>query len=742
MNKQIINEAWNFKKDFNQLGNKIDDSWTMVDLPHTWNGEDGQDGGNDYFRGESVYSKRIKVDQFNIKKFTYIEFEGVNSSAKVYINGNLVSNHDGGYSTWRVNVSDYTSKDFTIEVVVDNSPNTRVYPQVADFTFYGGIYRNVSLISVDDLHFDLDYYGGPGIRITPEVNDNDADVEIEVFLNSRLESSEGKIRYSILDGEKEIFSTNSDLGETVVKHKIQNVRLWNGLKDPHLYSAKVELIKDEEVVDVRVVNFGCRYYSVDPENGFFLNGEKYPLRGVAQHQDYPGIGNALTKTEFDQDMELIREIGATTIRLAHYQHNQYYYDLCDKYGLVIWAEIPYISRHMNTAFDNTVSQMKELITQNYNHPSIAVWGISNEITMNGEDDPELLKNHYELNKLCHDMDSTRLTVVAALSSTNPHSEFIDIPDLVSYNHYFGWYAGDVLEGGPWFDKFHKERPDVPVGLSEYGCEGLHWHTSEPEAGDYSEEYQAYVHEEMIKQLFARDFIWATHVWNMFDFAADARNEGGEDGMNHKGLVSFDRKYKKDAFYAHKAWMSKEPFVHLCSKKYIDRVEAKTFVNVYSNQPEVELYINNEFIEKKQASDHFFKFEINNIGESKIEVRSGTLIDTGVVRKVEEANPDYSLPNVGPIINWFEVEMPAGYFSINDKVGNIIKVPEGRDYIINYVRKFLEGHTANSTDDELLNFISSYTVQGFIAFLAPSLNIDYTKEEVLELNEGLNKIKKK
>ena len=261
------------------------------------------------------------------------------------------------------------------------------------------------------------------------------------------------------------------------------------------------------------------------------------------------------------------EVGATTIRLAHYQHDQYFYDLCDKKGLVIWAEIPYISRHMSTGRENTISQMKELVTQNYNHPSIVVWGLSNEITISGSTE-DLLENHRILNDLCHEMDKTRLTTIAAVSMCKMEDPYLQIPDVVSYNHYFGWYGGDTSMNGPWFDKFHAKFPNIPIGCSEYGCEALNWHTSDPRQGDYTEEYQAYYHEELIKQLFSRKYLWATHVWNMFDFGADARAEGGENGQNHKGLVTFDRKTKKDSFYLYKAWWSKEKFVHIASKRYV------------------------------------------------------------------------------------------------------------------------------------------------------------------------------
>ena len=300
-----------------------------------------------------------------------------------------------------------------------------------------------------------------------------------------------------------------------------------GPRDPRVRIPHTPSSRLYQVLDKVKTRFGLRTFFIDAGKGFILNGESYPLRGVSRHQDRWGHGNALLVEHHKEDMELISEMGANTIRLAHYQHDQYFYDLCDEYGMVVWAEIPYISSHMPNARENTISQMKELIIQNYNHPSIVVWGLSNEITMTGgKSSEDLLENHRVLNDLAHELDKTRLTTIAAVTMCDIHDPYIQIPDVVSYNHYFGWYGGDTSMNGPWFDRFHKEFPQIPIGVSEYGCEALNWHTSDPQQGDYTEEYQAYYHEELIKQLFTRPYLWATHVWNMFDFAADARNEGG------------------------------------------------------------------------------------------------------------------------------------------------------------------------------------------------------------------------
>ncbi|MBO4979096.1 MAG: glycoside hydrolase family 2 protein, partial [Clostridia bacterium] len=515
------NENWLFAKDTADVSVR---EGITVTLPHTWNAEDGYDGGNDYFRGSCQYVKTLKKADLPEADLYYLEIRGANSSADVYVGGEKLAHHDGGYSTWRVNLTDKLADETEIAIVVDNAPSDSVYPQMADFTFYGGLYRDVNLICVNKAHFDLDYYGGTGVVITPAVEGANAKVTVDAYTT---ELSEGqKLVYTIYDKEENELQ-KIETTEKQVVFEIENVHLWNGRKDPYLYCCEVEIVEGDEVLDNVCHRFGCRTFKIDPDNGFILNGEEYPLRGVSRHQDRWGFGNALLPEHHAEDIDLIMEVGATTIRLAHYQHDQYFYDLCDEKGLVIWAEIPYISKHMPNGRENTISQMKELITQNYNHASIFVWGLSNEIGIGGADE-DLLENHRILNDLVHQMDKTRLTTIAAVSMCKMDDPYLQIPDVVSYNHYFGWYGGDTSMNGPWFDKFHEMHPTIPIGISEYGCEALNWHTSNPKQGDYTEEYQAYYHEELIKQLFSRKYIWATHVWNMFDFGADARAEGGEN----------------------------------------------------------------------------------------------------------------------------------------------------------------------------------------------------------------------
>lgn len=745
-NIKNINDNWLFSKEAKSIPHVMPHDWEKVNLPHTWNGTDGQDGGNDYYRGTCYYVKQLSLADFGDEDEYYLQFDAVNSSAKVYFNGELIAQHDGGYSAFRAKLGNIQESNLLV-VAADNSPNDYVYPQTADFTFYGGIYRSVKLVGVSKSHFDLDYFGAPGISVTPKVTGTGADVDAVAYVATDENAS---VRFEILDKDEVIASAEVS-GDYHANMHIDAVHLWNGVKDPYLYTLRAILLVNGEEVDCVSCRFGCRSFKIDPNKGFILNGREYPLRGVSRHQDRPQIGNALLPQHHKEDIDLICEMGANTIRLAHYQHAQEFYDLCDERGLVVWAEIPYISNHLPNARANTLSQMKELIYQNYNHPSIVVWGLSNEITMGGKSTPDMISNHKELNELAHSIDSTRLTTMATVTMCQPDDEINAISDVLSYNHYFGWYGGNVHMYGPWFDNFHKKFPNKAIGISEYGCEALNWHTSEPEQGDYTEEYQAYYHEELIKQISKRPYLWATHVWNMFDFAADARAEGGENGMNHKGLVTFDRKYKKDSFYAYKAWLSDEPLVHICGKRYVDRVEPVTKVTVYSNQPQVELFVNGESLGKQTKGEYpFFYFEVPNIGESKLIAKAGDCTDESVIKKVEAFNEAYRMKEEGAVINWFEINTPPGYYSVNDTIGDIISTFKGKIFALKLVKILKKSLSASSGDKNgmsvagvkinktMIEMAKGFTLKRALMMLGGKVS----KEDILKINDMLNKIKKK
>ena len=612
-----------------------DGKTAAVNLPHTWNNIDGQDGGNDYWRGTCTYTTQFAAPAYDAEtQQVWLQFEGVNASARVTLNGQEVMRHDGGYSTFRAEVTGLLAEENELTVAVDNSKNDRVYPQKADFTFYGGIYRDVSLMVVSKNHFALDYFGGPGIRITPTVQGADASVQVTTW-----HDGEGEVSIELLDAAGNTVATGKGPDITLT---IFNAHLWNGVKDPYLYSCKARLVVNGTVEDETTTRFGVRSFKVDPKKGFFLNGKSYPLHGVSRHQDRKGLGNAITREMHDEDMALIKEIGANTIRLAHYQHDQYFYDLCDEVGMVVWAEIPYISEHMPNGRENTISQMKELIIQNYNHPCIVCWGVSNEITISTKDKKDMLDNHRQLNDLCHEMDKTRLTTLACYAMCGPFNRSAHITDMVSWNLYLGWYVPGFILNDLWMGFFHLCFPNRPFGYSEYGAEGMpNLHSTHPHRGDHTEEYQAKYHEYMLRCFKRHPWMWATHVWNMFDFAADARDQGGEPGMNHKGLVTFDRKTKKDSFYLYKAWWSDEAFVHICSKRFVERTGSTATVKVYSNQSTVALYVNGNKV-GEQTGEHVFTFKVPLNGELHIQAVAGDRTDESVIRHVDTPNPEYKL----------------------------------------------------------------------------------------------------
>ena len=733
--RQIVclNRKWAYSQEASAVPAEMPKNWCWVNVPHCYNTIDGQDGNADYYRGTVYYAKTIdQVDLPTADRY-YLEINGANSSAEVFWNGRKLAAHDGGYSTWRVDVTEVMQASNFLVITVDNSVSTTVYPQNADFTFYGGLYRNVNLICVSASHFDLEYYGGPGIAVTPVMDGDNANVDIEVWAKNFKDGQ--YFQYTVVDAEGNAV-VNAVSTESKFACVIANAHRWHGRKDPYLYTCEVNLVEGDQILDNVSARFGCRSFEIHPDNGFILNGEEYPLRGVSRHQDRWGLGNALLPEHHEEDIDLICEVGATTIRLAHYQHDQYFYDLCDEKGLVIWAEIPYITTHLDDGVENTRTQMTELVVQNYNHPCIVVWGLSNEINAGTPADAGIVPNHHMLNDLCHAMDKTRLTTMAAVSTAPTHHEYISIPDTVSYNHYFGWYGGELDHYGPWFDKFHAEHPNQPIGCSEYGCEALNWHNSNPDAGDYSEEYQAVYHESLIRQLFTRKYLWATHVWNMFDFGADGRNEGGEDGQNHKGLVTFDRKYKKDSFYAYKAWLNPDPMVHICGKRYIDRVEDVTKVTVYSNQPSVELFANGVSLGVQEAEDHFFYFQVPNVGTTHLVAKAGELTDESVINKVSEPNPAYILVEKGAVLNWWDIVSVPGHADLNTKL-RFLNAALGLEGTARLMAPLLGEQFA--AHPQALGQLDSFSVLRMLNLVAGAMMMPMTKEQLLDLNAQLNKI---
>ena len=718
-----FNDHWKFAKP--------NEKPVAVSLPHTWNAVDGQDGGNDYWRGIACYTKAFARPEMTGGQRVFLEVNGAAMSAEVWLNGEKLCRHEGGYSTFRVDLTEALKDKNELMITVDNGVNDRVYPQTADFTFYGGLYRNVNLVIVPETHFELVKDGTPGIKITPvlDLEKKTARVTVETWQNG------GTVTFTVNGESKTVASVK---GHAEAFFEIIDVRLWDGLNDPYLYTAQATL----DSGDCVSVRFGCRVMGFDPEKGFLLNGRSYPLRGVSRHQDRWGIGNALTEKEHREDMALIKEIGANTIRLAHYQHSQFFYDLCDEEGMVVWAEIPYITEHMPNGRENTFSQMKELITQCYNHPAICCWGLSNEVAVHGLTE-DLLENHRLLNDMCHKMDSTRPTTMAHAFMLEHDSPLTNLPDIASYNLYFGWYLGNLEQNDSFFDEYHAKFPDRVMGFAEYGADcNVTFQSNKPESGDYSEQYQCVYHEYILNCIGRHPWMWATHVWNMFDFAADGRDEGGAHGLNQKGLVSFDRKLKKDAFYLYKAaWNQKEPFVHLCGSRYVNRAEEETEIRIYSNQPQVTLLVDGEKV-GSLTGEMVFTFRVNITGEHQVTAVAGNCKDSITVRKVKTPDPAYRFAKSGSVSNWFdEANFKTDCFSIRDSFGSLMSHPETGKIVGVVMQKIRakRGDVAKSAGNNtnLQKMLAGMSFESILKKAGDTV----TAELVSQINEQLQKIKK-
>ena len=712
-----FNDNWSFAK-----GDGVGE---VVTLPHTWNAKDGQDGGNDYWRGTAAYCKSFEKPDLEEGERLFIEFMGAAMTTDVRLNGIDLAHHEGGYSTFRADMTEALQEENVLVVSVDNCANDRVYPQKADFTFYGGLYRDVNLIFVPAEHFELLKDGTPGIKVTPVVDleNKRATVKVETWHN-------GSSVAITVGGETKTV-------ERCAEFVIENVHLWDGLNDPHLYTATAKLPSGDEVS----ARFGCREFHFDKEQGFFLNGRSYPLRGVSRHQDRAGIGNALTLKEHQEDMAIIREIGANTVRLAHYQQAQEFYDLCDENGLVVWAEIPYITQHMPNGRQNTLDQMRELISQCYNHPSIVCWGLSNEITASGTATEDLMENHRLLNDLCHRMDSTRPTTMAHVFMLETDSPLIDIADIGSYNLYFGWYLGELAQNDSFFDEYHEKFPNRVIGFSQYGADANpRFHSPEPDKGDYTEEYQCVYHEHILNCIDGRPYLWATHVWNLFDFAADGRDEGGEHGVNQKGLVTMDRQLKKDAFYLYKAAWSKEPFVHLCGKRYADRAEESTEIKVYSNCASVALYVDGKLLEEKSGK-RVFTFTVPLTGKHEIKAVSGSLSDEMTIYKINEPRADYQFRKA-PVVNWFDRDtFKPDHYSVKDTMGALQQNPQTAAILGKVMARAAasRGDVAKSTSGNanLQKMMAGMSLESLLKQAGDAVPAEMVKQ----LNDALQQIKK-
>ena len=710
----ILNDKWKFTKINNKniINEEMKDGEAVI-LPHTWNAEDGQNGGEPYFKGQCWYQRNLKVSDEELNKFLFLEIGAAGNVSEVYVNGQLAGSSKCGFSMYRIYLNSFIkSGENLISIMVDNNEYGDVYPLMADFTFYGGLYREIKLIIEESLHFDLMDNSRDGIYLTQKnISENIFELKINGTIVNELSQVEaGKINFTLFDREeKEVFNktidieVNDKLAFDLVE-EISEVICWQGIENPYLYTLRTELICKEKIIDVRNIEIGFRNIEITPDRGVFLNGKPIKLNGVSRHQDFADVGNALTKEHMELDMSIIKELGANSIRLAHYQHDDYFYSLCDRAGMLVWAEIPYIS--IPTTIDennqNAKDQLERLIKQAYNHSSIYCWGIQNEITIAVENE-KTYKSVKELEVIARTLDSSRFVAQANVNTVKDESKLNQLTDILGYNLYYGWYYGELKDLETRLDGFHKVQPNIPVLISEYGVDtNPKYHSYNPKVKDYTEEYQLMFHDNAIKTINKKPFVLGGYVWNMFDFGSDHRNEGGVKGKNQKGFVTLDRKLKKDAFYLYKANWSKEPFVHLVGRRFVNRHEPLNDISVISNVDKIKLFVGEELIGEIHNNEVIKKFKNVklSLGENLIRVEGydsqGNIYkDEMKLNHVTEIDKSYVCVNGEEkifVTNWFdkfdltnvqEVLLKDGYYSTFDSIKELFENEEAKTIFKKY-----------------------------------------------------------
>ena len=636
----LLNNDWNFRFSHQvQKGTEV-----RVDLPHTWNAQDALSGKIDYKRGIGNYEKNLFIRSEWKGKRLFIRFEGVNNIADVFVNRRHIGEHRGGYGAFIFEITGKVEygKENSILVRVNNGEQLDIMPLVGDFNFYGGIYRDVHLLIIDETCISPLNYASPGVRLIQDsVSHKYAKVRAVVDLsNGGSSNREVELNVRLLDGQRVVkegtkkvnLSGNAAMQQEFT-FEIDQPHLWNGRQDPFLYQAEVILSRNGQMVDRVIQPLGLRFYRIDPDKGFFLNGKHLPLQGVCRHQDRSEVGNALRPQHHEEDAALMLEMGVNAVRLAHYPQATYFYDLMDKNGIIVWAEIPFVGPggYNDKGFvdlpafrANGKEQLKELIRQHYNHPSICVWGVFNELTELGDNPVEYIK---ELNVLAHQEDPTRPTT----SASNQMGDLNFITDAIAWNRYDGWYGGTPADLGKWLDRMHKDHPEICIAISEYGAGASIYHQQDslvktvPTSWWHPENWQTYYHIENWKTISSRPYVWGSFVWNMFDFGAAHRTEGDRPGINDKGLVTFDRKVRKDAFYFYKAnWNREEPMLYLTGKRNTIRTQRLQTIAAFTNLSGAELFVNGKSY-GKAIPDSYAILEWKNVelepGENEIKVVS-------------------------------------------------------------------------------------------------------------------------
>lgn len=748
MSEQLLNQDWIFWKDNGEA--------QSIALPHTYNAADGQ-SGTSMWRGIGYYKKEIELSEEMLAQPLFLEIGAAAMISKVIINGSCICENTCPYSLYRVRLNGHVKAGLNeIKIQTDNRATDAVYPQMADFSFYGGVYRDVKLVSCSGFHFDLLDGSRDGIQVTTEKKENGSwSVQAKGRIISENGSSNGQIRIFLMDGTAAAAKASADVTvngseEFCLEMTIEHPHLWQGIQDPYLYQLKAELVQNEAVTDSRAIGVGFRTVEITPDHGLFLNGRHLKIRGVARHQDFGGVGCAVSKEQMEQDMQLVKELGANSVRLSHYQHDDYFYRRCDEEGILVWAEVPYISilSENPEAEANIRQQMRCLILQCGNHPSIYCWGVQNEITIAGENE-EIRRHVKAMAEYTKSLDPHRYTAEANIYSVPNESPLNKMTDLVGYNLYYGWYYDEIPDLQKRLDEFHQACPDIPLMVTEYGVDtNPQYHSYEPKTKDYSEEYQLMFSENALRAFEEREYFVGSYVWNMCDFGSANRDEGGKQGQNQKGLVTIDRTLKKDAFYLYKAHWSEEAFVKLAGSRFVNRHRKENAVAVMSNLKKLELYRNGELIGKTEHAEPLTTFSncILEPGENQILVKGwdeqeNEFQDQMLLRLVEEEDRQYQYvkkDDGGHVINWFEkfdltdteeIELDPDCFSSADKVGEIMKHPAGEQVILKYFGELV--------DHPKFAMIRMMTLDA----MGKLRNLGIPAELISAINRELNQIKK-
>ncbi|MDR6881692.1 glycoside hydrolase family 2 TIM barrel-domain containing protein [Bacillus sp. 3255] len=736
-----LNDGWMFTKANDpSYASEYMKEWQGVTLPHTWNDRDGQGGNEPYDRGAYWYQRKLEIAAEDIGKRHYLEIGAAGNIGHVYVNGHLAAESRCGYAMFRVPLDPYSRVgDNLISIQVDNSYDNEVYPLLADFTFFGGLYREVKLLVMDDIHFDVMDKGRDGVYLTQSPQ-GDGSFQLDVqgrVVNESSSTAQGYVEVRLTDQEgSAIWEDNMELALTgeagfAFKGRISSPVLWDGVEQPYLYTAMITVSVQGQILDSRQIPIGFRTVELSSDRGVILNGKPIPINGVCRHQDFGGVGNAITKEHMDLDMDIIREVGANSIRLAHYQHDDYFYSLCDRYGLLVWAEIPYISipSTKDPESRNAFEQLERLIKQAYNHSSIYCWGVQNEITIAVETE-NTYRTIQRLVDAARQLDRSRFVAQANINGVADDSVINGFTDLVGYNLYYGWYYGEIKDLGTRLDEFHQARPDVPVLVSEYGVDtNPNYHSYTPKVQDYTEEYQLMFHHNALETFRERPFVLGGYVWNMFDFGSANRNEGGEKGKNLKGLVTIDRTLRKDSFYLCKAYWSKEPFVHLAGRRFVHRHQERNDIVILSNMDHIRVYHNDVLLADMSGSQRVFQVKDVALVQGINRIRVEAMQEDGMVHTdemlltfVAEADQSYihvKEEKTKHVVNWFEnfdlsgggqIELKDGYYSIYDTIEDLYSHADAKAVFLKYF-----GHTTNNPFFEVTKGVMSIEKMSQLAF---------------------------